>query len=85
MTQKNLVMLEVEDGREVEVEVMFGFDVNDRQYVAMMTTEVMENEERDIYIHRFYPDGSIEMIDDSDEYDAVVEEFERLVDDWCDE
>lgn len=79
----------LDDGTQIECEVLAIFPVNgfqdngkDRQYIAMLPlAEGME----DIFLYRFVPVGEeefeLEGIEDDEEYDAVVDVFDMLLDD----
>ena len=79
------VTLTLEDGSELECSVLAIFPVQDKQYIALVPmTEEDDSEEGDVYLYRFteFEDGEIELgnIEDDDEYEAVADAFDELLD-----
>lgn len=79
------VTLTLEDGSELECSVLAIFPVQDKQYIALVPmTEEEDGEEGDVYLYRFteFEDGEIELgnIEDDDEYEAVADAFDELLD-----
>lgn len=76
------VDITMEDGTEVECEVLSVFPVDGRQYVALLPLkEGME----DIFLYRYIPQGEDEFelddIETDEEYDAVADMFDMILDD----
>ncbi|MBR3245889.1 MAG: DUF1292 domain-containing protein [Parasporobacterium sp.] len=74
------ITLEFDDGENVVCEPMFVFDFEDQDYIALVPVD--ENDE-DVYLYLYneYENGDFEFLDieDDDQFDRVVAEFERLV------
>ena len=74
------ITLEFEDGAEVEAEIMGTFDVDGKEYIALLPDDGSD----DIYLYGYKEVGDDEFelvdIEDDDEYEKVVKEFEKIVD-----
>ena len=72
----------MDDGTEVECEVLAIFPVDEHQYAALLP---LSEEYEDIFLYRFVPVGTeefnLEGIEDDDEYEAVIDAFDMLLDD----
>lgn len=77
------VTLSFDDGQE-ECEVITIFDVKDKEYIALIPVDVADDEEGDMYFYRYKEDenGNPELlnIEDDDEFEAVVDAFDELLD-----
>ena len=82
-----LVTLDLDDGSQVECEILTIFTVNEQDYIALLPlTEAGEpNEDGEGYIYRYAEDSdgnpSLDNILDDAEYEAVSDRF----DEWLDE
>ncbi|MBO5373634.1 MAG: DUF1292 domain-containing protein [Lachnospiraceae bacterium] len=80
------VTLDMDDGTQVECEILTIFDVNDQDYIALLPLDEdgEENEEGTVYIYRYFEDEdgnpSLENIETDEEYEAVEERFDELLD-----
>ena len=78
------VTLSFDDGQEEECEVITIFDVKDKEYIALIPVGVADDEEGDMYFYRYKEDenGNPELlnIEDDDEFEAVVDAFDELLD-----
>ena len=79
------VTLDLDDGTQVECEILTIFDVNKQDYIALLPLTDDENEESDeVFIYRYFEDEdgnpSLENIEDDDEYEAVADRFDELLD-----
>lgn len=80
------VTLDMDDGTQVECEILTIFDVNDQDYIALLPLDENgeENAEGTVYIYRYFEDQegnpSLENIDNDEEYEAVEERFDELLD-----
>ncbi len=80
------VTLDMDDGTQVECEILTIFEVNGQDYIALLPTdeEAVEEEEGTVYIYRYFEteDGSpsLENILNDEEYEAVEEKFDELLD-----
>lgn len=80
------VTLDMDDGTQVDCEIVTIFDVNDQDYIVLLplNEDGEENEEGTVYIYRYFEDEdgnpSLENIQDDEEYEAVEERFDELLD-----
>lgn len=76
--------LTLDNGEEVECEVLTIYEVDGRQYIALLPLDDNE-EEGDIYLYRFSEDADGEPvlgnIEEDDEYERAAAAF----DEWLDE
>ena len=76
----------MDDGTQVDCEIVTIFDVNDQDYIVLLPLDEdgEENEEGTVYIYRYFEDEdgnpSLENIQDDEEYEAVEERFDELLD-----
>lgn len=81
-----LVTLDLDDGSEVECEILTIFTVKDQDYIALLPLDDKgePNEEGEVYIYRYSEDKdgnpSLENIADDEEYEAVSDRFDELLD-----
>ena len=81
------VTLDLDDGSSVECEILTIFDVEDQNYIALLPLDEHDepNEEGEVFIYRYFEDAegnpSLENIEDDDEYEAVADRFDELLDD----
>lgn len=81
-----LVTLDLDDGSQVECEILTIFTVNEQDYIALLPLDDAgePNEEGEVYIYRYSEDEegnpSLENIQDDDEYEAVSDRFDELLD-----
>lgn len=81
-----LVTLEMDDGTTAECEILTIFEVNEQDYIALLPLDENgeANEEGTVYIYRYQEDAdgnpSLDNIEDDDEYEAVEERFDELLD-----
>ena len=75
----NYLTLEFEDGREIECEIMGVFEVEGKEYIALLPNDGSE----DIYLYgyREVNEDEFEMLDieDDGEFEKVAAEFDRLM------
>lgn len=80
------VTLDMDDGTQVDCEIVTIFDVNDQDYIVLLPLDEdgEENEEGTVYLYRYFEDEdgnpSLENIQDDEEYEAVEERFDELLD-----
>lgn len=75
--EENHITLEFDDGVEIVCEVMGVFDLDEKEYIALLP----EDGSDDVYIYGYKDsDDEFELvdIDDDAEFERVVAEFERL-------
>lgn len=76
----DFLTLEFDDGEEVECEIMGVFDVDGKEYIALIPNDGTD----DVYIYGYKEIGEDEFelldIDDDAEFEKVVKEFESITD-----
>ncbi len=77
--EADIITLEFEDGEDVECEIMGVFDVEGKEYIALIPLD----ESDDVYIYGYNEIGEDEFelvdIDDDAEFEKVVAEFDKIV------
>ena len=75
-----VIPIEMEDGLEVECEVLAIFPVDGKQYIALIDKD---HEDSDIWLYRFVSVGeeefNIEDIEDDKEFEKVEDAFNRMM------
>lgn len=80
------VTLDLDDGSQVECEILTIFDIGEQDYIALLPLDESgePNEEGEVFIYRYSEDAdgnpSLENIQDDDEYEAVSDRFDELLD-----
>ena len=78
--EKDIITLEFENGDEVECEIMGVFDFNGKEYIALIPDDGTD----DVYIYGYKEVGEDEFelidIEDDAEFEAVVAEFDSIMD-----
>lgn len=79
------VTLEMEQGGEMECNVVLAFCENDRNYIALRPAEQEQDaKETEIYFYRLtgasMDELGIENIEEDEEYQEVAERFEEIMD-----
>ena len=79
----DIITLTLDDGKEIECAVLAVFPVNDNNYIALLPQDA--DDEGEVYLYRFiqHDDDEIELIniEDDDEFDAVSDAFDEMLDD----
>lgn len=79
------VTLELEDGTEVETQVITIFEVEGQDYIVLIPEDQVESEEGEVYIYRYFEsdDGEpgLDNIETQEEFDMVSEIFDQIVED----
>ena len=77
--EADIITLEFEDGEDVECEIMGVFDVEGKEYIALIPLDKSD----DVYIYGYNEIGEDEFelvdIDDDSEFEKVVAEFDKIV------
>jgi uncharacterized protein YrzB (UPF0473 family) len=77
--EADIITLEFEDGEDVECEIMGVFDVEGKEYIALIPLDGSD----DVYIYGYSETGEDEFelvdIDDDQEFEKVVAEFDKIV------
>ncbi|MBQ3921343.1 MAG: DUF1292 domain-containing protein [Firmicutes bacterium] len=75
---ENYITLEFDDGKEVECEIMGIFEVEGKEYIAL----IPDDDSDDVYIYGYkeVSEEEFELIDieDDAEFDKVVAEFDKI-------
>ena len=75
-----VVTLEYDDGTEIETEVMGIFEVDGKEYIAL----IPDDDSDDVYLYGYAEAGDDEFelidIEDEAEFEKVVKEFDALMD-----
>lgn len=78
------VTLTLDDGKELECVVLTIFPAGTKEYIALLPMEEAESEEGEVYLYRYSEDENgqpiLENIEDDDEYEAVADAFDELLD-----
>lgn len=78
--QEMFVTLDLDDGSQLECQILTIFDVDNQNYIALVP---VDNDEEVIF-YRYFEDEegnpSLENIDSNDEFDAVSDRFDELLD-----
>lgn len=81
-----MVTLDLDDGTKVDCEILTIFTVGEQDYIALTPTEGEDGdeEESEVFFYRYAEDAdgtpSLGNIEDDDEYDAVTDRFDELLD-----
>ena len=81
-----MVTLSLDDGSEVECEILTIFDVEEQDYIALLPLDKKGNPLPDgtVYLYRYFEsengEPSLENILSDEEYEAVEERFDELLD-----
>jgi len=77
------ITLSLDDGTELNCVVLDIFTVDEKEYIALQPEEG-EEEEDSVFLYRYIQEGDDEPqllnIDDDDEFEAVADAFEELLD-----
>ena len=78
--EMDIITLEFDNGDEVECEIMGVFDFNGKEYIALIPDDGTD----DVYIYGYKEVGEDEFelidIEDDAEFEAVVAEFDSIMD-----
>lgn len=81
-----LVTLDLDDGSQVECEILTIFTVGEQDYIALLplNDKGEPNEDGEVFIYRYEEDAegnpTLDNIQDDDEYEAVSDRFDELLD-----
>jgi uncharacterized protein YrzB (UPF0473 family) len=81
-----LVTLDLDDGTQVQCQILTIFTVLKQDYIALLPLEEDDspNPEGTVYLYRYFEDEegnpSLGNIEDDEEYEAVEERFDELLD-----
>lgn len=79
------VSMTLEDGTELECDVIAIFPVDDRDYIALLPNKPVEGyEENEVFLYRYKElegdDIELAQIETEEEYEAVADAFDELLD-----
>ncbi|MGN0352732.1 MAG: DUF1292 domain-containing protein [Roseburia sp.] len=80
------VTLDLDDGSQVECEILTIFDIGEQDYIALLPLDEKgePNEDGEVFIYRYSEDAegnpSLENIQSDEEYEAVSDRFDELLD-----
>ncbi len=76
--------LSLDDGTELNCIVLDIFTVDEKEYIALQPEEGEEEEDGNVFLYRYIQeeDGEPQLlnIDDDDEFEAVADAFEEILD-----
>ncbi len=79
----DMITLTLDDGSEIECAVLAVFPVNNNDYIALLPQNA--DDDAEVYLYRFiqHDDDEIELlnIEDDDEFEAVSDAFDEMLDD----
>ena len=81
-----LVTLDLDDGTQAECEILTIFTVDEQDYIALLPLDEKgePNEDGEVFIYRYFEDEdgnpTLDNIQDDDEYEAVADRFDELLD-----
>ena len=79
------VTLELEDGTEIETQVITIFEVDGQDYIVLIPEDQVDEEEGEVYIYRYFEseDGEpgLDNIETQEEFDKASEIFDQIVED----
>lgn len=83
--EEMFVTLELDDGSQMECQILVIFEVDDQDYIALTPTEGLEDEEQEVFFYRYFEDEdgepSLENIEEDDEFEMVCDCFDQILDD----
>ncbi len=80
------VTLDLDDGSQVECEILTIFDIGEQDYIALLPLDESgePNADGEVFIYRYSEDAngdpSLENIQSDEEYEAVSDRFDELLD-----
>lgn len=80
-----MMSLELDDGTNLECEIVATFDVEDTSYIALLPVEAPEGYDDDeVLVYRYIElpndEFTLEPIDDEEEFDMVADAFDEILD-----
>ena len=81
--EQTTVTLTLEDDTEVECMVLTIFPAGEREYIALLPMDSVDDDEGEVYLYRYEEDTdgnpNLTNIEDDDEYEIVSDAFEALI------
>ncbi len=82
--EQTTVTLTLEDDTEVECMVLTIFPAGEREYIALLPMDSVDDDEGEVYLYRYEEDTdgnpNLTNIEDDDEYEIVSDAFDELLD-----
>lgn len=82
--EQTTVTLTLEDDTEIECMVLTIFPAGDREYIALLPMDSVDEDEGEVYLYRYEEDAdgnpNLTNIEDDDEYEIVADAFDELLD-----
>lgn len=84
--QDIVVTLELDDGSELECQILTIFDIDEQSYIALIPSDQVEDENDDceVIFYRYFEDEegnpSLDNIEDDEEFEIVTDRFDELLD-----
>lgn len=81
-----MVTLNLDDGTDVECRILTIFEVDEQDYIALLPLDDkgQDNPDGEVFIYRYFEDEkgepSLENILSDEEYEAVADRFDELLD-----
>lgn len=81
-----LVTLDLDDNSTVECRIITIFDLKEQNYIVLLPLDENgnDNEDGEVFLYRYFEDDdgnpSLENIEDDEEYEAVSDRFDELLD-----
>lgn len=88
LLESEVVTLTLDDDEEIECVILTTFEVDSREYIALLPLDENgeENEDGDVWIYRFTRDASgngehdLQNIEDDAEYERAADKFDEWLD-----
>lgn len=77
------ITLEFEDDEAVECEVLGVFEVEEKEYIALLPVDQADEDEAEVFLYKYNEDGEefeLADIEDEAEFDKVAEAFDAIMD-----
>ena len=82
-----MVTIQLDDGRQIECEILTIFEAGGREYIALEPVEELmkpDGEDEEIFLYRFHEDedgnATLDNIETDEEYEIVADRFDELLD-----
>lgn len=83
-SEYSTVTLAIEDGSEIECEIIRTFTAGDKNYIALLPIADIDEDESEVYLYRFSIDENnepvLENIESDEEYEIVSDAFDEELD-----
>lgn len=80
--EEEIITLTLEDGTEIECAVIAIFPIDDKDYIALLPLENIEDGEVYLYRYEEHEDGTFDLlsIETDNEYEEVTKVFDEILD-----